>query len=72
MQASLDLGIPFATLPCVRPPRKHGASARLEQVSFRRDVPRIPTTTYGVFSLYRYPAKFIPQAAYQARSETVE
>lgn len=62
MQASLDLGIPFATLPCVRPPRKHGASARLEQVSFRRDVPRIPTTTYGVFSLYRYPAKFIPQA----------
>ncbi|GIV08700.1 MAG: hypothetical protein KatS3mg019_0791 [Fimbriimonadales bacterium] len=31
-------------------------------VSFRKAVPHIPSTTYGVFSLYRYPAKFIPQA----------
>lgn len=31
-------------------------------VSFRKAVPRIPTTTHSVFNLYRYPAKFIPQA----------
>lgn len=62
LQASLDLSMPFATLPRVRPPRMRGVSTRLEQVSFRKAVPRIPTTTYGVFSLYRYPAKFIPQA----------
>ncbi|MBS7251898.1 MAG: hypothetical protein KIH08_15105, partial [Candidatus Freyarchaeota archaeon] len=24
-------------------------------------VPEIPTTTYGTFSIYKYPAKFIPQ-----------
>ncbi len=30
-------------------------------VSFRQLVPRIPGTTYSVFGLYRYPAKFIPQ-----------
>ena len=29
-------------------------------VSFRNLVDRIPTTTYGTFGLYRYPAKFIP------------
>jgi hypothetical protein len=34
----------------------------LKSLSFRQAVPHIPTTTYGVFSLYRYPAKFIPQA----------
>lgn len=62
MQASLDLGTSFATLPSVRPARQREVGARLERVSFRRDVPHIPTTTYGVFSLYRYPAKFIPQA----------
>ncbi|MFN4073600.1 MAG: DNA methyltransferase [Thermus sp.] len=31
-------------------------------VSFRKEIPHIPSTTYSVFSLYRYPAKFIPQA----------
>ena len=31
-------------------------------VSFRREAAHIPSTTFGVFSLYRYPAKFIPQA----------
>lgn len=30
-------------------------------VSFRQLVPEIPSTTYGTFGLYRYPAKFIPQ-----------
>jgi len=30
-------------------------------VSFRNEVPNIPSTTYGTFGLYRYPAKFIPQ-----------
>lgn len=28
---------------------------------FRHSVPEIPSTTYGTFALYRYPAKFIPQ-----------
>lgn len=30
-------------------------------VSFRKLVPSIRSTTYGMFGLYRYPAKFIPQ-----------
>lgn len=30
-------------------------------VLFRRLTTRIPSTTYGSFGLYRYPAKFIPQ-----------
>ena len=30
-------------------------------VSFRKLVQSIPSTTYGTFALYRYPAKFIPQ-----------
>ena len=29
-------------------------------VIFRNLVPEIPSTTYGTFSIYRYPAKFIP------------
>lgn len=28
---------------------------------FRHSVPEIPSTTYGTFALYKYPAKFIPQ-----------
>ncbi|MCS7263517.1 MAG: site-specific DNA-methyltransferase [Armatimonadetes bacterium] len=31
------------------------------KVSFRRLASFIPSTTYSVFGLYRYPAKFIPQ-----------
>lgn len=31
------------------------------KVSFRQLVSHFPSTTYGVFGLYRYPAKFIPQ-----------
>jgi len=30
-------------------------------VTFRNMIPEIPTTTYGTFSIYKYPAKFIPQ-----------
>jgi hypothetical protein len=30
-------------------------------IIFRNTVPEIPTTTYGTFAIYRYPAKFIPQ-----------
>jgi hypothetical protein len=32
-----------------------------KSITFRDKVPEIPSTTYGTFSLYRYPAKFIPQ-----------
>jgi len=32
-----------------------------KSVSFRKIGNTIPTTTYGTFALYRYPAKFIPQ-----------
>lgn len=34
------------------------------RVSFRDVVQEIPSTTYGTFALYRYPAKFIPQVIY--------
>lgn len=30
-------------------------------VRFRDMVPEIPSTTYGTFAVYKYPAKFIPQ-----------
>ena len=30
-------------------------------ILFRNTVPEIPSTTYGTFAIYRYPAKFIPQ-----------
>jgi hypothetical protein len=30
-------------------------------IVFRASVPEIPKTTYGTFSIYEYPAKFIPQ-----------
>lgn len=47
------------------------------EVVFRDLVPYLPSTTYGTFGLYRYPAKFIPQVVayvmerYGARSQTV-
>ncbi|MGC8843690.1 MAG: hypothetical protein ACP5QS_07105, partial [bacterium] len=28
---------------------------------FRNTIPEIPSTTYGTFAIYKYPAKFIPQ-----------
>jgi len=30
-------------------------------ILFRNTVPEIPSTTYGTFAIYKYPAKFIPQ-----------
>jgi hypothetical protein len=30
-------------------------------ILFRHSIPEIPTTTYGAFAIYKYPAKFIPQ-----------
>lgn len=30
-------------------------------ILFRNSVPEIPSTTYGTFAIYKYPAKFIPQ-----------
>lgn len=41
--------------------KRNIANLTLKKVSFRGAVPQIPSTTYGVFGLYRYPAKFIPQ-----------
>ncbi len=32
-----------------------------KQITFRDEVTEIPSTTYGTFGLYGYPAKFIPQ-----------
>jgi len=34
---------------------------KIEKISFRDQNKKIPSTTYGAFGLYRYPAKFIPQ-----------
>jgi len=30
-------------------------------ILFRNAIPEIPSTTYGTFAIYKYPAKFIPQ-----------
>ncbi|MGB9678290.1 MAG: hypothetical protein ACPLZ9_06705, partial [Candidatus Ratteibacteria bacterium] len=30
-------------------------------ILFRNSIPEIPSTTYGTFAIYKYPAKFIPQ-----------
>ncbi len=49
-----------------RPTRKRNDSitdyknGQTTEVIFRQLVPYIPSTTYGTFGLYRYPAKFIP------------
>jgi len=37
------------------------SSFRKIPIIFRNTIPEIPTTTYGTFAIYRYPAKFIPQ-----------
>lgn len=31
------------------------------KIRFRDTIPEIPSTTYGTFAVYKYPAKFIPQ-----------
>lgn len=38
-----------------------GNSAQKVPIIMRNMVPEIPSTTYGTFSIYKYPAKFIPQ-----------
>lgn len=40
-----------------------------QQVIFRKLADKIPSTTYGTFGLYRYPAKFIPQVIAYALKE---
>ncbi len=53
---------PFRSLPPKREQSPRSVDAIHLPVSFRREASHIPSTTFGVFSLYRYPAKFIPQA----------
>lgn len=36
-------------------------SPKKKPILFRDAIQRIPSTTYGTFSIYKYPAKFIPQ-----------
>lgn len=36
----------------------------VEYISFRKEVREIPSTTFGCFGLYKYPAKFIPHVVY--------
>ena len=47
----------------IAPTKANGVepSVQSEFVSFRQEIPDIPSTTHATFSLYRYPAKFIPQ-----------
>ena len=36
-------------------------SSKKIPILFRNTIPEIPSTTYGTFAIYKYPAKFIPQ-----------
>ncbi len=36
-------------------------SSNKTSILFRNTIPEIPSTTYGTFAIYKYPAKFIPQ-----------
>lgn len=38
-----------------------GNSSKKIPIVFRNTIPEIPSTTYATFSIYKYPAKFIPQ-----------
>jgi DNA modification methylase len=38
-----------------------GSSNNKVSILFRNTIPEIPSTTCGTFSIYKYPAKFIPQ-----------
>lgn len=58
-QAELPMSIPYQ--PVRNIPVDSAGAQREVEVLFRKMVPRIPSTTYGTFGLYRYPAKFIPQ-----------
>lgn len=42
---------------------------KTQNVVFRELMPEIPSTTYATFSLYNYPAKFIPQVIAYALTE---
>ena len=44
-------------------------NASRKQISFRDQIKEIPSTTYGTFGLYGYPAKFIPQIIAYALNE---
>lgn len=59
-QAELPLSITYQP---IRKAELQSDSVRQREIEvvFRKMVPRIPSTTYGTFGLYRYPAKFIPQ-----------
>ena len=37
------------------------ANSLEQEILFRKSVSRLPSTGFGLFSLYKYPAKFIPQ-----------
>ncbi len=58
-QAELPMSIPYQPIRSI--PADSAGAQREVEVLFRKMVPRIPSTTYGTFGLYRYPAKFIPQ-----------
>lgn len=47
-------------------------SSKTIPVLFRNMIPEIPSTTYGTFSIYKYPAKFIPQVIAYALNEYAE
>ncbi len=69
-EPSVSYSPPIGQLPLVEWYRPTDAKSRIQPslgngkqvpVVFRELVPYIPSTTYGTFGLYRYPAKFIPQ-----------
>ncbi len=41
--------------------KTNGDFSKKVHIQFRNTIPEIPSTTYGTFSIYKYPAKFIPQ-----------
>jgi len=42
-------------------PEVENFSGNRVSILFRRIIPELTSTTYGTFSIYKYPAKFIPQ-----------
>jgi hypothetical protein len=47
------------SLPAIEP--RDACTYPKHPILFRKVVPEIPSTTYGAFAFYNYPAKFIPQ-----------
>lgn len=60
-QAELPVEIPYQPVRRWETWSGSAGAHREVEVFFREMVPRIPSTTYATFGLYRYPAKFIPQ-----------